>query len=246
MRITNKSDFIDYLKRVLGGEYIPSEISVNNWDDIIQDAIDYFGEYIPGFSKTEAIKITTEEGVQEYDLDTSIISVDMFLDRSVYNDLFYNTFTSSERSPDYAVFISSLSDFMGSNLFEFEIKSQHMRMFRSIFKTRTEWEFRQHTSTLYFHKPPLAETYLLIVTKAFDIDGTGGGYIWNMKVFKDYCTALAYQQLYRNVAKFDGFSLPGGGTLNMSYLEKEGPDRVRELEEWFQSNYTEPFDIVIA
>lgn len=245
MKITNQSDFIDYLKRVLGGEYIPAEISVNNWDDIIQEAVDFFSEYIPGFSKTEAIKLETTSGTQEYSIDSSIIGIEMFLDRTIYTDLFYQ-FPVLERAPEYAEFMSSLSDFMGSNMFEFELKTEHMRMFRSIFRTRTEWEFRQHTSTIYFFDDPGTDTYMLVVTKAFDTDGTGGGYIWNNKVFKDYCTALAYQQLYRNVAKFDGFNLPGGGTLNMDYLKTEGPDRVRELEKWFQDNYMEPFGIELA
>jgi hypothetical protein len=244
-RIVSKQTFTEYLKRKLGSEFIPAEISVNNWEDIIQDGIDFFSEYISGFQKEEVIKLETSVGVQEYNLDPNIIGVSNILERSYYSD-FYHQFPTLQRSAEENEFLYNVNSFAESDMFSYELQAEQNRMFNKIFKTSIEFEFRHMEPSIYFHSNPGDGIYLLNTSKLIDFDATGGGFIWNVSIFKKYCTALAFEQFYRNVAKFDGFNIPGGGTLNMDHLRTEGPDKVKELEEWIYSTYMDPLGLEMA
>jgi len=236
--ITNRAEFQAAIKRRLGGDFVPVELSQDNYDDTINDALGFFAEYYHSFSKESLYLLDTTEGVQTYTLPSNIYAVNEILDRAVWSQIFYK-FPTREKSPVVVDFIVSLGKSPGNQLVDAEILLQNLSMFTKMLVPKIEYMYSFASKELIFYGNPSTGQLYLIVTQLLDHAGTGEGTYWGNYHLLRYATALAKIQWAQNLHKFKGFNIPGGGELNWEVIKEEGEKEKTDLEELIKTSFTD-------
>jgi hypothetical protein len=234
-RPTTKNEFLDVIKRKLGADFIPVNLSEGNWDDILNDALDYFSKNVYNFSKDGIYILDTTKDSSEYTLPDNIFSVMDVLDKALWTQLYYK-FPTREFDTVTVQFISSLARFPGNKMMDAEIALQNLSAFVRQFVPKAEWSFDFFNHKMIFHSAPGNNTVYLFCSYLLDYNGTSTSGIWTDQLFQNYTTALAKIQWTSNLMKFKDFQLPGGGTINIDGIRQEGLEEKKEIEAYIQEH----------
>ncbi len=237
-----RDEFVEYIKNILGNEYAPVEMSVNNWNYVTDMSISFFREYVQGFSKNVAYGLPVNYGTLEYELPENIYAVTEIMEKeSLMN--FYTGFPSRDMTPGMHQFWASFGKLGGSQFVDAEIMLENLNMFYQIIIPKTDYEFSYNEHMLRLRKYPVQNTTMYMLVNMFvDVDETGGSTLWGNKFLIEYGTILAELQWSRNVRKFktDGSLLPGGIQLNFEAIYTEAREKKDKFEEWAMVNLVDP------
>jgi len=234
-RPTKRSEFIARIKRNLGGDFVPVELSIDNWNDVIDDAIYFFSTEIEGFSRDAAIKIDVSSDTREYTLDDDVYAVMEVMDRMSWSQLFYK-FPTATKAPEYVNWLIDLGSTPGTQMVDYVVDSQNLSAFVRLFTPKTQYTYNFHTHKLLFYNELPDDFILIFANRLIDFDGSGNGSYWGNKYLIEYATALAKIQWGQNLSKFGGLSIPGGGELNAADLKSEGKEEKQAFEEFARAN----------
>lgn len=230
-RPNNKADFVQYIKSRLGGDFVRVELSDNNYDMIIQDALLYCCENVAEFTYTGLVKLETSYPDVEYTLANNIYSVSEILDQSIYSQIYFQ-FPTRDKSPAE---ISLITSFGGRGagrpgLLDMTMFLQNMSAFKTLFIPKSMYEFKPFINKLILHSDIVDIELGLLCKIMVDADATGTGGYWNHNFFKNYATCLAKLQWAQNISKFSGLNIPGGGSLNAEAMKTDALAEKTALE----------------
>lgn len=239
---TSRTEFKEYCLRKLGKGVIQINVSDDQVEDRVDDALEYFQDYHSDATTRTYIKhqITQAEIDQEYiTLDDDVISVVRVLNIDSASS------SSSMFDVRYQMHLNDVFDFTSVNAAEYTTMRGHLSMLDDLFNGVTPIRHEKHTDKLMidfdWDKNLEADDYIII--EAFKIlDPTTHTQVWGDRFLREYATAQIKEQWGMNVSKYEGIQLPGGVTMNGRAILEEAKQEIAELEEQMQLKHELPVD----
>ena len=263
---TTKSTFKDYCLRNLGFGVIDINVSDDQVDDRIDEALQYFSHYhfdqvekmylkyeitqadidrARGNTTTTATDVSDtsvsasfKEGNNFIPLPTTILSViQVFpMDNAASSNLF---------DIKYQMRLNDLYDFSSTSMIHYEMTMQHLDYISHILVGQTPVRFSEHQQRLYIDMDweAVSAGEFLIIECYRKLDPSTYTDIFNNIHLKRYASALIKKQWGSNLNKFQNVQLLGGVTMNGDQIYQQAVDEIREIEQ-FIDNHQYP-DMII-
>jgi hypothetical protein len=243
-----RTDFKEFCLRALGKDVLEINVSDNQVEDRIDDAIQYWQEFhvdalVEDYFKTQ---------LTQTDIDNEYITVG--------NNVAYITrvipinqrsgFDSSLFNIEYQLHLNDLFDLSFSGGVTTYVQArQYLGLLDDLFQGIDHFQYSRYENKLNIQldwdddvKPG---DY--IVTRGYRfIDPAATANAWNDRWLKAYAQALIQKQWGLNLIKFNGVELIGGITMDGTTIYNEGKARQAELEDEMQRRYQPPVDFFIG
>ena len=246
-QLSNREQLKNYCLRKLGGGVIDINVSEEQIQDRIDDAIEFFIEY--GYNLQEKkylpIKIT------QIDIDNNYITVpEELLSVTRILPLRNPSLTSTNYLFDieYQIQARDLLNTIGSgDVSQYYISKQHIATIQDIFTARPQHEFRRYTDKLYFKFDAGSRLFVgdfIVLECHTPIDQTSR--FWNDRLLRNYATQLIKYQWGSNMSKFENVQLPGGVILNAKRIMDEARIELDKMELDAVYLYSDPVESIIS
>jgi len=267
---TTKATFKSYCLRALGFGVIDINVSDDQADDRIDEALQYFAQYhYDGIEKmylkyqvTEAdvtrassndtttatdtvdssITATFSEGKGFIPMPSSVVSVIQIFP-------FDNSSTNNMFDIRYQLRLNDLYDFSSTSIIHYEMTMQQLDHLSHILVGEKPVRFNQHQNRLYidmdWSHDVTAGDYLIIECYR-KIDPASYSDIFDDIYLKRYATALIKRQWGANLSKFNGVAMLGGVTMNGETIYSQALEELDKLEEQIQLSFETPIDYMVG
>ena len=267
---TTKATFKSYCLRALGFGVIDINVSDDQVDDRIDEALQYFAQYhYDGIEKmylkyqiteadiTRAASNTTTTATDTIDstitasfgegnnfipMPSSVVSVIQIFpfDDSSTNNMF---------DVRYQLRLNDLYDFSSTSIIHYQMTMQQLDHLSHILVGEKPVRFNQHQNRLYIdmdwtHDVSTGE--FLIIECYRKIDPASYSDIFDDIYLKRYATALIKRQWGANLSKFNGVAMLGGVTMNGETIYSQAIEELDKLEEQIQLSFETPIDYMVG
>ena len=252
-----KSTFKDYCFRSLGSGVVDINVSDDQADDRIDEALQYFAQYhydgvermylkhlVTAAEVTRARANATTTGTDT--VDNSITA--SWLEGNNYIPLpsaviavlnvfpLIGTGTGANMfDARYQLHLNDLFDLSSTSVIDYEMMMNNLDFLEHILVGETPIRFNQHQNRLYIDADWSAdfvggEDYLVIECYR-KLDPTTYTDIYDDLFLKRYATALIKRQWGSNLSKFNEVAMLGGVTMNGDNIYTQAEEEIRRLEE---------------
>lgn len=254
-RIQTKKQFKDYILRQLGSPVVNIEITDDQLDDVIDNALELFMQQAYSGVVERFVKLDIVEGQQSYMLpyDTfAILEIKGYEMGGIANTVPSNIFSMSQ-------FIASdLYRGVGKiDLLSYEITNEFLATLDLMFSKKFTFDFNCVSKELFlYEKPPinqpvLVHTYLKNVPTYVNnpivgqppIEGTN---LYNELIVKNLATAYARRQWADNLMKYNGSALPNGLVIDVPSISARAEADILKYETEIEEVYSLPCDWMIG
>ena len=262
---TTKATFKTYCLRALGYGVVDINVSDDQADDRIDEALQYFAQYhYDGVEKMFLKHLITSADVTRARSDTSVTATDT-VDTSVTSTWkegnnwipvpdtvlsvvqifpFDEGSTSNMFDVRYQLRLNDLYDFSSTSVIHYSTTMQHLDYLQHILVGETPIRFNQHQNRLYLDmdwaNDVVADQDYIVIECWRKVDPTSYADIYNDIFLKRYTTALIKKQWGANLSKFNGVTMLGGVTMNGETLYSQADEELTKLEEQIQLAYELP------
>ena len=266
---TSKSTFKEYCLRNLGKGAIDINVTDDQADDRIDEALQYFAQYhYDGIErmylkykitstdiarwKTNATTTATdtvdtsitssfEEGKNFIPIPSSVVSIlNIFpFDDSSTNNMF---------DIRYQLRLNDLYDFSSTSIIQYEMTMQQLDLLSHLLVGEVPIRFNQHQNRLYLDmdvEDVTEDEYLIIECYRKLVPNTYTD-IYDDIYLKRYATALIKRQWGANLSKFSGVAMLGGVTMNGETIYSQATEEIDKLEEQIQLAFETPVNYMIG
>ena len=266
---TSKSTFKEYCLRNLGKGAIDINVTHDQADDRIDEALQYFAQYhYDGIDrmylkykitatdiarwKTNATTTATdtvdtsitssfEEGKNFIPIPSSVVSIlNIFpFDDSSTNNMF---------DIRYQLRLNDLYDFSSTSIIQYEMTMQQLDLLSHLLVGEVPIRFNQHQNRLYLDMDveDVTEDEYLIIECYRKLDPNTYTDIYDDIYLKRYATALIKRQWGANLSKFSGVAMLGGVTMNGETIYSQATEEIDKLEEQIQLAFETPVNYMIG
>lgn len=226
-----------YILRKLGSPVINIEITDDQLEDCIDEALEDFHEEHYGGTFIGYLPFTLTAGATAYQLDDNVQEVVQII---TSDDVTFNW------RGDDPLLISAF--YLGNehyslykhDLVSVEVYRQNFKMFADYFEIPIRFDYNSTTRRLYLATEP--ENDMDVFLRVFQSDDDQvAGYLKDGWV-KAYATALARLQWGDNLSKYDGANLPGGATFNYAGIIERAQGDIERLKEELEDKFSLPID----
>ena len=266
---TSKSTFKSYCLRNLGFGVIDINVSDDQADDRIDEALQYFAQYhYDGVEKmylkykvtqtdidraranstsTSADSVDSsitgsfEEGNNFIPMPSAVVSVSNIFD-------FTNAVQQNMFDIRYQLRLNDLYDFSSTSIIHYQMTMQQLDLLSHVLVGEVPIRFNQHQNRLYLDmdwEQMTADEYLIIECYR-KIDPATYTDIYDDIYLKRYATALIKRQWGANLSKFNGVATLGGVTMNGEQIYSQAIEEIQRLEEQIQLSFETPIDYMIG
>ena len=267
---TSKTTFKSYCLRALGFGVIDINVSDDQVDDRIDEALQYFAQYhYDGVEKmylkyqitqddidraasndtTTAtdtvdsnITATFKEGKNFIPMPSSVVSVIQIFpfDDQTTNNMF---------DIRYQLRLNDLYDFSSTSIIHYQMTMQQLDFLSHILVGEKPIRFNQHQNRLYLDMDfanDIDVGEFLIIECYRKIDPATYTDIFDDIYLKRYATALIKRQWGANLSKFQGVQLLGGVEMNGEAIYSQEQEELQKLEEDIQLAFETPIDYMVG
>ena len=266
---TSKSTFKEYCLRNLGKGAIDINVTDDQADDRIDEALQYFAQYhYDGIErmylkykitstdiarwKTNATTTATdtvdtsitssfEEGKNFIPIPSSVVSIlNIFpFDDSSTNNMF---------DIRYQLRLNDLYEFSSTSIIQYEMTMQQLDLLSHLLVGEVPIRFNQHQNRLYLDMDveDVTEDEYLIIECYRKLDPNTYTDIYDDIYLKRYATALIKRQWGANLSKFSGVAMLGGVTMNGETIYSQATEEIDKLEEQIQLAFETPVNYMIG
>jgi len=252
---SSKATLKTYCLRALGFGVIDINVSDDQIDDRVDEALQYFAQYhYDGVermllkyqitatdierSKTDSTTSATDsidnsitasfgEGNGFIPMPSSVISV-----MGIFP--FSDSSTNNMFDIRYQLRLNDLYDFSSTSIIHYEMTMQHLDFLEHILVGEKPIRFNQHQNRLYidmdWSNDVSAGEYIIIECYR-KIDPASYSDIFDDIHLKRYATALIKRQWGANLSKFSGVAMLGGVTMNGENIFSQAQEELEKLEE---------------
>lgn len=242
---TTREEFAEYCLRRLGKPVITINVTDEQVDDRIQDALNYFWEY--HFEGSEKIyykhQITAQDKERGYiTLPDNIIGTVKIFDLTSISNV-GNMFDVR-----YQIALNDLYTLTSHSLVPFFMTMQHLAFIEQLLIGHKPIRYSRHKNRLHidmnwgYVEPG---NYLVIEAYAV-IDPDIYSDVWSDRWLQRYATALIKKQWGENLKKFTGMQMPGGLVFNGQQLWLEANDEIEKLEAEMIASYSLPSGFIMG
>ena len=266
---TSKATLKTYCKRALGFGVIDINVSDDQVDDRVDEALQYFAQYhydgvermylkykitSDDITRARANVTTTatdsadsdvtasfSEGKNYIPIPSAVLSVVGIFD-------FSSAQTNSMFDIRYQLRLNDLYDFSSTSIIHYQMTMQQLDLLSHVLVGEVPIRFNQHQNRLYLDmdwENVNADEYLII--ECFrKIDPDTYTDIYDDMYLKRYATALIKKQWGANLSKFNGVAMLGGVTMNGEQIYSQAIEEIQRLEEQIQLAFETPIDYMIG
>jgi hypothetical protein len=248
--ITTRQDLIDYCLRKLGDPVLEINVSDDQIEDKVDDALQKYQE----FHSDATIRTYMKHQVTSADVTNKYIPIssDIIFVSKVFP--VSTTYGSSGNLFDirYQMFLNNMGDFINwagdlSYLYQME---QYLSMIDQQLHGHPQVTFSRHQDRLYiygdFNDGDLKEGDYVVAEIYQIVDPETHTSVYNDMFIKDYTTQLIKQQWGMNMSKFEGMQLPGGVTVNGRQMYDDATAEIEKLEEKLRLEQELPVDFFVG
>lgn len=248
--INDRFGLAQYCLRALGAPVVRINISEDQIDDRIDDALDMFINFhMDGAYREVYVHTITQEEIdnKQFKLPSGIMSI-----IGVYLPSDSNTFGANSGNLQMQAYFSDLisqtystSGAFGAGMSSYAISQNYLSSFNSIMPNSilriSVYKVHQEKLTIPDYKWSKAKVGDLLGLDCFKFDDPDSvGSVFNDHWLKLYTTALIKKQWATNIGKFSNIPLVGGGMLNGEALLQQALQEISELELKLKDQYSLP------
>lgn len=238
---TTKAQFKDYCLRKLGSPVIEINVSDDQIDDRIDQALSYYADYhFDGSEKTYyKHEITEQDKINKYiTLPENIIGAVRIFSMSD------TQISASDYMFDvrYQIALNDLHHISSETLVPFYMNMQHISLISEILIGEVPIRYSRHKNQLHLDtKWSRLVAGKFIIVEAYEvIDPAVYTDVWKDRWLQNYATALIKQNWGANLTKFVDMALPGGIRFNGERILSDANDEIAKLEEQMSMSYSLP------
>jgi len=270
---TTKATFKSYCLRALGDGVIDINISDDQADDRIDEALQYFAQYhYDGIEKMflkhlitsdevtrarantdttgtdtadNSITATWKEGKNFIPLPSAVISVLQVWPLS-------DTGAGSSNMFDirYQLRLNDMFDLSSTSVMHYQMTMDTLDLIEHILIGETPIRFNQHQNRLYidadWENDFVGDVDYIVVECYRKLDPTTYTDIYDDIFLKRYATSLIKKQWGANLSKFNGVTMLGGVTMNGETIYTQALEEQNKLEEEIQLAFELPVNYMIG
>lgn len=240
---TTRDGFKEYVLRKLGKPVIEINVSDEQVEDRIDEALEYYYDYHFDGSEKEYYKIlitqedldnkyfTLPEGIEP----THILNPPLGMGGGMFN-------------VEYQFMLNNLHEISNGGISNLVMSLSNLRFMEDVLKGWTPISFNRHTDKLYIHtdwdKFTVGNYIVAVGYKRLDVDTYID--IWGDRWLQNYAAAKIQENWGRNLTKFEGMQLPGGVTFNGQQILSDAQNDILRLEDEMIKSYSIPTEIFIG
>ena len=252
---TTKSTFKEYCLRNLGKGVIDINVSDDQADDRIDEALQYFAQYhYDGIEKVYLKHQITQEDVDRSKTNETSTATDSkdssitasFLEGKGFIPMpsavvsviqifpFDNVATNNMFDIRYQLRLNDLYDFSSTSVIHYQMTMEHLDFLSHILVGEKPIRFNQHQNRLYIdmdYENDIDVGEFIIIECYRKIDPATYTDIFDDIYLKRYATALIKRQWGANLSKFSGVAMLGGVTMNGDTIYSQAQEEIEKLEE---------------
>ena len=267
---STKTTLKSYCLRALGSGVIDINVSDDQIDDRLDEALQYFAEYhYDGVERMYLKHKITSDDISRATTDASAVATDA-ADNSVTATWlegkgfipvpeavisvvsvfpFTDSTTANMFDLRYQLRLNDLYDFSSTSIMEYQMTLQHLDFLEHVLVGEVPIRFSQHQQRLYLDMDwnnDIKVDEFIIIECYRKLDPATFTDIFNDMYLKRYATALIKRQWGANLSKFNGVSMLGGVTMNGESNYSQAQEELQRLEEQIQLAFELPINYMIG
>ena len=269
---TSKSTFKSYCLRALGDGVIDINVSDDQADDRIDEALQFFAQYhYDGIEKMYLKHLITSAEVTRARSDASTTGTDTVdnsitatwkegsnyipLPSAVVSVLRVFPFTDTGGGSNmfdvkYQLRLNDLYDLSSTSVIQYQMAMDNLDLIEHILVGETPIRFNQHQNRLYidmdWENDVTADQDYMIIECYRKLDPTTYTDVYDDIFLKRYATSLIKKQWGANLSKFSGIQMLGGVEMNGADIYSQAIDEIQRLEEQIQLAFETPVDYMVG
>lgn len=227
----SRTTFKDWVLRKLGAPVIDINVSDEQIDDRIDEAIDFWRDYHYNGSQLVYMK----HQITQTDKDNGYITLpETILGISgIFNMQSSISTGGGIFNVQYQFVLNNLEDITGYNITNYFMSMQHLEFLQEMLVGRPMIRYNKHVNKLWIDSG--SESIAVgeyIIIEAYDvIDGSTYGDVWADRFLQNYAAALVKEQWGSNLTKFTGMQLVGGVSFNGEQILSDAREERKAMEE---------------
>ena len=267
---STKETFKTYCLRSLGFGVIDMNVSDDQIDDRIDEALQFFAQYhydgvermylkyqITADDLTRATSNTTTTVTDSIDssITASFGEGNGFIPMPSAVVSVLNIFPFDDQATNnmfdirYQLRLNDLYDFSSTSIIQYQMTMQQLDFLSHILVGEKPIRFNQHQNRLYLDMDftnDIDVDEFLIIECYRKIDPASYPDIFDDIYLKRYATALIKRQWGANLSKFTGVQLLGGVEMNGAEIYSQAQQEIERLEEQIQLAFETPIDYMVG
>ena len=267
---TTKSTFKEYCLRNLGKGVIDINVSDDQVDDRVDEALQYFAQYhYDGIEKVYLKHQITQADVDRAasnDTTTATDTIDNSITASFTEGKgfipmpsavvsviqifpFDDIATNNMFDIRYQLRLNDLYDFSSTSIMHYQMTMEHLDFLSHILVGEKPIRFNQHQNRLYIDMDfanDITVGEFIIIECYRKIDPATYTDIFDDIYLKRYATALIKRQWGANLSKFKGVQLLGGVEMDGEGIYSQAQEELQKLEEEIQLAFETPIDYMVG
>ena len=267
---TTKQELIDHCLRKLGAPVLEINVSDEQLDDIVDDAVQYFNErHFDGVERMYLKYKITQEDIDRGQADPLTSNTTGIVSTTATSGGFSNTWYENSNfinCPDsvigvekvfkfdtssisggmfsikYQLFLNDLYFFNSVELLQYSMTKRYLEDIDFLLTTDKQIRFNKRQDRLYLDIDwkSQAVNQFIVLDCYRALDPENFSQIYNDSFLKRYCTEMIKKQWGQNLIKFRGVKLPGGIEFNGREIYQDGVEEVNAIREQMSSTYELP------
>lgn len=237
---TNRNEFIEWCLRKLGKPVIEINVSREQLEDRVDEAISYYWDYhFDGVEKTFLKHQVTQE-----DKDNKYITIpeNIIGTVNIFNISTTALGSSNMFSAQYQFVQNHVHEISSYNMTNFYMNMMHLKFMEEILVGSQPIRYNRHINRLYIDTEwnnisigqyIVAECYSVVDPEIYTD-------VWKDRWLQNYATALIQESWGRNLTKFVGMNLPGNVQFNGEQILSDAKETILRLQEEMISSYSLP------
>ncbi|MDB4345122.1 hypothetical protein OAA24_00695 [bacterium] len=228
---TSKEEFKDYVLRKLGAPVIEINVSEEQIDDRVDEAVSFWRDYHYNGSQLVYLKhaITQDDIDNGYiTLPTRLLGISKVFDLQTSISAGVGMF-----NVQYQYTLNNIRDITGYNIQNYYMTMSYIEFLQEMLVGKPLIRFNKHVNKLYVDVDQKIWTvgdYIII--EAYDIIDPGEyAEVWQDRWLQNYTAALVKENWGANLTKFVGMQLVGGVTFNGEQILQEAREERQRMEE---------------
>lgn len=243
----SRQEFIDYCLRHLGQGALTINVTDEQIDDRVDEALQYFREFHYDGTEEMVMKyqITDTDLANRYiPIPDNVLGITKILPLAGVN------MSSNLFNIQYQMMITAIPDFTNAGLAQFYQSMQYLDMMNIILNGEVLIRFNRNTNKLYLDYDWISKAragdWIVIVGYSI-VDPDAYTETYNDRMFKKLATAhIKYQWGVNMGIKFTGMQLPGGIQLSGYQMMQDALKEIEDVEQQIRDTYEVPPMFIMA